>query len=198
MCPDKITMNRLIGKDSICEVYVEAVKAKCLIDTGSSISTIAEDFVRTLDPQPVIHDISELGLQVNVANGDTLDFLGCIEANVCVPFLKDTTVPELFLVVPMTEYNHEVPVIVGTNIIRECKIASQNIEGVPTAWQVAYTAISSNRVGVVKTTRKLTLQPFERKTVSGLVRKNFNAETALTEPVEDEQSPRVIVCPRVV
>ena len=198
MCPDKITMNRLIGKDSICEVYVEAVKAKCLIDTGSSISTIGEDFVRTLDPQPVIHDISELGLQVNVANGDTLDFLGCIEANVCVPFLKDTTVPELFLVVPMTEYNHEVPVIVGTNIIRECKIAFQNIEGVPTAWQVAYTAISSNRVGVVKTTRKLTLQPFERKTVSGLVRKNFNAETALTEPVEDEQSPRVMVCPRVV
>ena len=100
--------------------------------------------------------------------------------------------------VPMTEYNHEVPVIVGTNIIRECKIGSQNIEGVPTAWQVAYIAIGSNRVGVVKTTRKLTLQSFERKTVSGLVRKNFNAETALTESVEDEQSPRVMVCPRVV
>ena len=110
-----------------------------------------------------------------------MDFLGCIEANA-----EGHYSARVVLVVPMTEYNHEVLVIVGTNIIRECKIASKDIEGVPTAWQAAYTAISNNRVGVVKTTRKVTLQPFERKTVSGLVRKNFNAETALTEPVENE------------
>ena len=103
-------------------MYIEGVRTKCLVNTGSSISTITEDFLKTLDPQPVVHDISELGLQVNVANGETFNFLGCIEASVCVPFLKDTTVPELFLVVPMTEYNHQVPIIVGTNIIRECKI----------------------------------------------------------------------------
>ena len=116
----------------------------------------------------------------------------------CVPFLKDTTVPELFLVVPMAEYNQEVPVIVGTNIIRECKIASVDIASVPTAWQTAFTAVCSNRVGVVKTTTKVTLQPYETRTVTGLVRKNFNAEAALTEPVEDKQTARVTVCPRIV
>ena len=151
-----------------------------------------------MDPQPVVHDISELGLQVNVANGETLNFLGCIEASVCVPFLKDTTVPELFLVVPMTEYNHQVPIIVGTNIIRECKMASVDIEAVPQAWQTAFTAICSNRVGVVKTTTKVTLQPNETRTVTGLVRKNFSAEAALTEPVDNEQTARVTVCPRIV
>ena len=186
-------LNRLVGKDNVSELYIEGVKTKCLVDTGSSISTITEEFLETLNPKPVVHDINELGLQVNVANGETLNFLGCIEASVCVPFLKDTTVPELFLVVPMTEYNHEVPIIVGTNIIRECKIASVDIEAVPQAWQTAFTAICSNRVGVVKTTTKVTLQPYETRTVTGLVRKNFNAEAALTEPVDNEQTARVTV-----
>ena len=51
-------------------MYIEGVKTKCLVDPGSSISTVAEDFVQNLDPQPVIHYVSELGLQVNVANGE--------------------------------------------------------------------------------------------------------------------------------
>ena len=102
MCPNTIVLNRLVGKDSISKVYIEGVKTKCLVDTGSSVNTVAEDFVQSLDPQLAIHDVSELGMQVNVANGEQLNCLGCIEANVCVPFLKDTTVTELFLVVPMT------------------------------------------------------------------------------------------------
>ena len=42
------------------------------------------------------------------------------------------------------------------------------------------------------------MQPYETSTVTGLVRKNFNAEAALTEPVDDEKVSRVTVCPRVV
>ena len=198
MCPNTVLLNRLVGNDNVSEISIEGVKVNCLVDTGSSISTISEDFVKLLDPEPIVHDVTELGLQVNVANGETLNFLGCIEANVCVPFLKDTTVPELFLVVPMTEYNHKVPIIVGTNIIRECKMASSDTESVPLAWQTAFKAICSKRVGVVKTTAKVTLQPYETRTVTGLVRKNFNAEAALTEPVDDEKISRVTVCPRVV
>ena len=175
LCPNTVLLNRLVGNDNVSEIYIEGVQANCLVDTGSSISTISEDFVKLLDPKPIVHDVTELGLQVNVANGETLNFLGCIEANVCVPFLKDTTVPELFLVVPMTEYNHKVPIIVGTNIIRECKMASSDTETVPLAWQTAFKAICSKRVGVVKTTAKVTLQPYETRTVTGLVRKNFTA-----------------------
>ena len=98
----------------------------------------------------------------------------------------------------MTQNNQEGPVIVGTNNIRECKIASADTEAVRTAWQTAFTAICSNRVGVIKTTTKVTLQPYATRTVTGLVRKNFDAEAALTEPVEDGQTARVTVCPRIV
>ena len=73
-----------------------------------------------------------------------------------------------------------------------------DIAAVPAAWQTAFTAICSNRIGVVKTTTKVTLQPYETRIVTGLVRKNFNADAALTEPAEDEQTARVTVCPRIV
>ncbi|MCG8030630.1 MAG: reverse transcriptase family protein [Candidatus Thiodiazotropha taylori] len=198
MCPKTELLNRLVGNDNIDSIYIEGVKVRCLVDTGSSISTIAENLLKSLDPQPVVHDINELGLQVNVANGQTLTLLGCIEAYVSVPFLEEIKLPVLFLVVPMTEFNQEVPVIIGTNIIRELGSLSEDTEEVPAEWQLAFSGLRSNRVGVVKTTTKVTLQPYESKTVTGIVRKNCNAEAALTEPVEDEQMARVHLCPRVV
>ena len=88
-----------------------------LIDTGSMISTIAKDFLFSLCPVPQVYTIEELGLQVNVANGQTLDYSGCAVVQVSVPCIGKSTVLVPCLIVPMTEYNKEVPVIVGTNII---------------------------------------------------------------------------------
>lgn len=102
------------------------------------------------------------------------------------------------LVVAMTDYNKSVPVIVGTNIIRQCKQLSSDAEQAPEAWQMAFHAINNNQVDVVKTTSKVTLQPMEVKTVTGFVRKNQNVESAITEPSEQGSSAKVSVCPRIV
>ena len=63
------------------------------------------------------------------------------------------------LVVPTTEYNKEVPVIIGTNVICDLKESLSNAEKVPLEWETAFEAIQSDRVGVARTTRKLALQP---------------------------------------
>ena len=116
-----------------------------------------------------------------------------------VSYLQNSALTVPLLVVPMTDYNREVPVIVGTNIIRLNKITCDGSDAVPAEWTTAFSPICSDRFGVVKTTKKLTLKPNESRTVTGLVRKNRNAESALTSPIEgDGLSSKLTICPRVV
>ena len=79
------------------------------------------------------------------------------------------------------EYNREGPVIKGTKVIRDIKEILSNAEKVPLEWETAFDAIQSDRVGEVKTTRKVILQPNVAKTITCLVRKSENIEAALTE-----------------
>ena len=162
------------------------------------VSTIAEEFLCELNHSPVIHSIDELGLRVNTANGQSMPYSGVVEMDIIVPCFGNKSLTVLMLVVPTTDYNQEVPVIIGTNVIRDIKDSLSNAEKVPLEWETAFEAIQSDRVGVARTTRKLTLQPNEAKTITCLVRKNGNIEAALTEPTEKAISARVTVCSRVV
>ena len=54
-----------------------------------------------------------------------------------------------------------------------------------------FDAIQSDRVEVVRTTRKITLQPNEAKTITCLVLKIGDAEPALTEPTEKAMSAKI-------
>lgn len=89
------------------------------------------------------------------------------------------------------------PVIVGTNIIRQYKNSYEESDDVPEEWNTAFLSVCSDRIGVVKSTAKIVLQPLETKTITGLTRKMRNAEAAVTEPSETGAS-NVTVCPRVV
>lgn len=67
-----------------------------------------------------------------------LPYVGYVEATVEIPFVdcSDLLVP--VLVVPPTEYNYNVPVVIGTNIIRLCKEVTEDDIDVPQAWEVAF------------------------------------------------------------
>ena len=109
-------MDRLVGRDNASKICINSITVG-LINTVSMIRTIAEDFLLSLWSVPPIYTLEELGLQVNVANGQTLDYSGCVVVQVSVPCNGKATVLVLCLVGHMTENNKEVPVIVGTNII---------------------------------------------------------------------------------
>ena len=186
----------MLGTGNESEVLVEGIKFKGLIDTGSMIRTISMDALEQMEPKPQLHMLEEL--DVKCADSLSLPYLGYVAVTVELPFLKGQPLHVPLLVVEMTDYNKSVPVIVGTNIIRQCKQLSPDNELAPEAWQLVFHAINNNQVGVVKTTSKITLQPIEVKTVTGFVRKNNNVDSAITEPSEQGSSAKVSVCPRIV
>ena len=107
----------MVGREHDGVVYINGAETRALIDTGSSISTVTEAFLNTLNPKPEIRSVEDFDLEIKGAGGQTLPYHGYVRANVQVLFLAHRTVTVPLLVVPLTEYNKRVPIIAGTNII---------------------------------------------------------------------------------
>ncbi|MES9884250.1 MAG: reverse transcriptase family protein, partial [Sedimenticola sp.] len=192
-------MKRLVGEGNLSTIYIGGQETKALIDTGSMVSTVTAKFCELLDPRPELHDIADLGLRVDAANGQAVPYLGYVEVEVRVPFLEESMQIPL-LVVTSTAYNDTVPVIVGTNIIRTCRNQTMEDEHsqLPEPWTLAFQTISQHSVGVVRTTNQLTLKPMETRTITGFTRKSEQINFAVTERSLRDHSPRISACPRVV
>ena len=171
-----------------------------LIDSGSMITTISEDFFNSLRPLPELQLLSKLdNFTVEGAGGHDLPYSGYIECTIEVPFLANQSFEVPVLVVPTTQYSLKVPVVVGTNVIRQCNERSKGHTNIPREWTNAFVSFQQTRVGVVKSTnhQDIQVQPFETVTLSGFVRKDKNVETVVTEQTQGA-STRIGVCPRVV
>ena len=162
------------------------------------ISTISESHIGKIIPTPTLHSLDEIDLDIKCADGSSLPYLGYIEVSVRLSDEGEGSLYVPLLVVPSTDYNKTVPIIVGTNIIRQLKESSTENNIISNEWQSAFRSLSQNQVGVVKTTTKLSLQPMETKTVTGFVRKSADIESAITEPIEQGNLTKVTICPRVV
>ena len=113
------------------------------------ISTIVEDFILSLNPVPQPYTIEELGLKVNVANGQTLEYSDFVVVAVTVPCFGEATVLAPCLFVLMTEFSKEVPINI-INRIYQCIV--EGTEDITTKWATAFQAIRNDQVRVVKTT----------------------------------------------
>jgi hypothetical protein len=93
-----------------------------LIDTGSSVSTVSHSFYIDNFSDLPIHPIKEL-LRIECADGQELPYEGFIEVDLTIlgsrgTHSKDSKLHNcLFLVVPDSNYNSAVPVLIGTNIL---------------------------------------------------------------------------------
>ena len=97
------------------------MKTYALINSGSMITTISEDFYNLLRPLPQLQLLSKLdNFTVEGAGGHDLPHSGYIECTIEVPFLAKQSFEVPVLVVPTTQYSLKVPVVVGTNVIRQC------------------------------------------------------------------------------
>ena len=191
-------VSRLIGGSNESTISFCGVKSKALIDSGSMVTTVSESFLKSLCPQPVINSLDDFVLKG--PDGRSLPYLGFIEATIKAEFLCDKEVCVPALVVPSTSYHAEVPIVVGTNVIRLYKDMCRDTEDeVPAEWSNAFISVQNGFVGSVRSTNKTTisLQPLEAVTVSGFVRKQKEVETAVTEATENA-SGKLGVCPRVV
>ena len=191
----------MIGSSNEDNILICGVNTLGLLDSGSRITSISEAFYETLDHKPTVHSITEFGLSVTCANGTELPYNGYIEADIVVPSLGNTLYKAPVLVVENTDYNCRVPVIIGTNVIRLCKQASNDSSesNIPAEWQVAFDSMC-NEILPVKTTNNFSIKvaPGEVKTLSGFVRNTKSFQTAVTEPIDTSLSAGLTICPRVV
>ena len=148
-----------------------------------------------MDPQPELHLLEELALSLKGANGLDIPYNGFIEVTVTVPDISETEYDVPVLVVPDTEYNLDVPVIIGTNVLRSMSPSDH----LPETWKNAVIATSLSSIGTITSTNHhdIEVQPNETITLSGFVRKLSDTDTAVTEQSEHSSS-RIRVCPRVV
>ncbi|VDI56489.1 Hypothetical predicted protein [Mytilus galloprovincialis] len=190
----------MVGKANETHVYVNGKKCKSLIDSGSMVSTISEPTLRSFHTVPTIKTLDEFILSVRVAEGSQLPYLGYVEVNIKAPFHTEPMMVPL-LVVPETDYNRSVPIIIGTNVLRPMKstLTSDSEVNIPHEWDTAFSAMDSSIVSLVKSTNKrpIKVSPMSSMTVTGLCKAKSSIQTAVTECVDDNQSS-LGVCPRVV
>ena len=181
-------IEHLVGKENTAIVFINGKETKALIDTGSSVSTVSEAFVNSMDSKPKIRSIEDFALEIKGAGGQTLPYHSYVKAFVSVPFHTNNVIAVPLLVVPMTEYNARVPVIAGTTIISKVLPTSEGEFNVPQSWKLAFCSLSHSQVGTVKATSKVVLQPMEAKTITGFVRKVRDVDSALTEASQEGSS----------
>lgn len=145
-----------------------------------------------MEPKPELHHIGEFGLSLSVlgADGNKLPYKGFIEADVSVPSLGGQSFIIPVLVMSNTEFNSEVPAIIGTNVIRLCKESSpNNNNNIPSEWQIAFDSLCDDSIPVRTTnTHNIRVGPGEVKTLHGIVRNTKDIHTAVTEHIDSSLS----------
>lgn len=106
----------LIGNTNEAVVRIGDVDCVALLDTGSMVTNVSSSFYRkNLAASYTLHQLDRL-LRVEAAGGHILDYLGYIEVPITIPKTKvELWVP--VLVTPDTSYNHQVPLLIGTNVL---------------------------------------------------------------------------------
>ena len=105
----------LAGPVNSAEVKVSGILATSLLDTGSQVTTITDEFVRrhpTLREQP----LRSSNVSISGAGGQVVPHRGVIVVDLEALGQHIGQVPAF--VVPSTPFRRETPVLIGTNVIR--------------------------------------------------------------------------------
>ncbi|KAH3713691.1 hypothetical protein DPMN_073488 [Dreissena polymorpha] len=156
---DKETiLHRMIGEPILTDIKINRIPVKALIDEGSLISSITEDFYNNMDHKPELNSMDDFELDLNRANDMKVPYTGYIETSIETE-LTSTPILTVLLVIPVSKYHGVAPVLVGTNLIRNIQ-QCRNTENLPDEWEAAMTSIYPY-IGRVTTTKPTTLHPIE-------------------------------------
>ena len=190
-------MSRMIGSINESFIFINGQKCTALIDTGSVVTTICEEFYNSMNPRPELRDMSNFDLNITGASGSSIPYIGYIEAQVSMSDIDHDPLTVPILIVSTTRFSGQVPIIVGTNIIAAFRDHDNGTASVPSAWNNAFNVLSCPQSKTVKSTNKkpVIVKSNETVTLTGLVRNTATFENAVTENMSDNEFN---VCPRVV
>ena len=108
----------ITGPPNEVKVKLNGVESTALLDTGSTVSTISKNFYDKHCSSTPIEPLSHI-LHIECADGQPMPYLGYIEADMELHGISDSksNYPGIFLVVPNSDYNRNVPILIGTNIM---------------------------------------------------------------------------------
>lgn len=168
----------LVGKSNEAEVLVNNYPIKALIDTGSSVTTLAHNYYEEhLQGDYPLHSLETL-IKIESAAGTNIPYLGYIAVPVQIPGLQETEVTALVVIVPDTDYSNRIPMLLGTGVLQIWLEKSQDTwwsqtDGVALTWQNTFRCLgvqlSDSPVQVLNTS-PFAVAPGEHKAVSGLAR----------------------------
>ncbi len=116
----------LVGSPNECLVDIEGVRVKCLIDSGSMVSSISDSFYRSQLSHLSLFPLDDL-LTLTGAGGHRLPYSGYVEVSVFFPLGHESPSFDLsskafaLLVVTDTRYSADVPVLIGTNVLQSLR-----------------------------------------------------------------------------
>ena len=189
---DKLNIfNKTVGKCPEVEVLIEGQPIKCLIDTGSQVSTVTETFFRTLlKEKPQLIDILRW-LRVKGANELDVPYIGLIEVSMEVGRNSYTDV--VFLVVRDPKHQEgllrkqKVPGVIESNFFEimkeQVKLDKENMHNGTKDhfWSqilsLYETSVSTDdRVSFIKVpgTQPVKIPAYSMKVVNGTTRQNKN------------------------
>jgi hypothetical protein len=183
-------------------VFVDDVKCRALVDSGSQITTICEQFVNQFLPDCNVLPIQNL--KVYGAGQHLLPYIGYIEVELktnkwscCSPIL-----------VVRDSYQDNVPIVIGTNVIVPYYQSESSDSEKCSAWNIAFNSISdvvncTGALGLVKSTKVEVIPSGTKVVVKGLTRAAAGVEhhsmPGITEPHVDNSLPGgLVVTPSIV
>lgn len=117
--------DRFVGGCPTLDIKMNGVSVKCLIDTGSMVTTVTEEFFKKNLKQGGAHLVTEgLWLSLTCANGLKIPYIGYLELDVEV---GGTILPQMGILVvadtPTCSDEHRqqkraVPVVLGMNVLK--------------------------------------------------------------------------------
>jgi len=107
----------LVGHTNECQITIDDTVCQALLDTGANVSTICQGSVSHLFPDGVVMPLNDFSLDIECAGDNKLPHSGYVEVEVAIPGVV-SPLSCLLLVTPDTRYGHNVPVILGTNILK--------------------------------------------------------------------------------
>ena len=127
-------LSRLVGRRCEATVELEGSDTRCLLDSGSQVSTIsASHYNKYLACRFALHPVARL-VTIEAANGLLINYLGYVQVGIDMASIVTTCRGRknvLMFVCPDTAYSRNVPVVLGTNVLDALCDASDCHQGIP-------------------------------------------------------------------
>lgn len=207
---NRLDKKDLVGSSNESEVSICGIKTKALLDTGSCVSTINEEFYNTYLSHLELRPVEGL-LNIECADGNTLPYSGVVEADLAVKGIPVEHVQHcLFLVVPESKYSRMVPILLGTNILAEFMSTCKDKAGdkylqdtaLFTPWFLAFRCMAMrektlqkncNRLAIVRCAeqQRVLIKPNSTVSVKGCLTKEteYQPTCAIIEPTKKSVIP---------